>query len=160
MASRQSNVRTIIQSKKRLLLIGTSEGIASFDGQHFTPLPVGSSGGTSHEPVNALLISKAGDFWIGTDDRGVIRQRGEQTVAISEEAGLRQERIRALFEDRLGIIWAATQNGIERIVGEKIESLNSLGLVSGDITEPFAEDANGRMFIVTSMACFCVRGQA
>lgn len=150
----QSNVRTIIQSKNRLLLIGTSEGIASFDGQHFTPLPVGSSGGTSHEPVNALLISKAGDFWIGTDDRGVIRQRGQHTVAISEEAGLRQERIRALFEDRLGVIWAATQNGIERIVGEKIESLNSLGLVSGDITEPFAEDANGRMFIVTSNGLF------
>src|SRR5689334_1137481 len=82
----QSNVRTIIQAKNRLLLIGTSEGIASFDGLHFTPLRVGSSGDTSHEPVNALLISKAGDFWIGTDDRGVIRQRGNQTLAISEEA--------------------------------------------------------------------------
>ena len=115
----QSNVRTIIQAKNRFLLIGTSEGIASFDGLHFTSLRVGSSGDTSHEPVNALLISKAGDLWIGTDDRGVIRQRGDQTVALSEEAGFRQERIRALFEDRFGIIWAATQNGIERIVGEQ-----------------------------------------
>jgi signal transduction histidine kinase/ligand-binding sensor domain-containing protein len=150
----QSNVRTIIQDKNRFLLIGTSEGIASFDGLRFTPLRVGSSGDTSHEPVNALLISKAGDLWIGTDDRGVIRQRGDQTLAISEEAGLRQERIRALFEDRSGTIWAATQNGIERIVAESIESLSSLGLVSGDITEPFAEDATGRMFIVTSNGLF------
>jgi ligand-binding sensor domain-containing protein/signal transduction histidine kinase len=150
----QSNVRTIIQGKNRFLLIGTSEGIASFDGLHFISLRVGSSGDTSHEPVNALLISKAGDLWIGTDDRGVIRQRGDQTVALSEEAGLRQERIRALFEDRSGIIWAATQNGIERIVGERIESLDSLGLVSGDITEPFAEDATGRIFIVSSNGLF------
>src|SRR6478672_6654265 len=48
----QSNVRTIIQGKSRFLLIGTSEGIASFDGLHFTSLRVGSSGDTSHEPVN------------------------------------------------------------------------------------------------------------
>ena len=150
----QSNVRAIIQAKNRLLLIGTSEGIASFDGLHFTPLRVGSSGDTSHEPVNASLISRAGDFWIGTDDRGVIRQRGEKSIAVSEEAGFRQERIRALFEDHSGVIWVATQNGIERIVGEKIQSLDSLGLVSGDITEPFAEDASGRIFIVTSNGLF------
>jgi signal transduction histidine kinase/ligand-binding sensor domain-containing protein len=150
----QSNVRAIIQAKNRFLLIATSEGIASFDGLHFTPLKFGAPGETSHEPVNALLISKAGEFWIGTDDRGVIRQRGDQSFAISEEAGFHQERVRAMYEDRSGTIWVATQNGIERIVGDKIEAIDSLGLVSGDITEPFAEDESGRIFIVTSNGLF------
>ena len=150
----QSNVRTIIQAKNRLLLVGTSEGIASFDGLRFAPFRFGSSLDNSHEPVNAILISKRGDFWIGTDDRGVILQRGKENIAVSEEAGFHQERVRAMFEDRAGIIWVATQNGIERIVEGKIESFGSLGLVSGDITEPFAEDANGRVFIVTSNGLF------
>jgi ligand-binding sensor domain-containing protein/signal transduction histidine kinase len=150
----QSNVRAIIQAKNRLLLVGTSEGIASFDGVRFTPFRFGSSWDNSHEPVNAILISKSGDFWIGTDDRGVVLERGKGSIAISEEAGFHQERVRAMFEDRSGTIWVATQNGIERIVEGKIESVGSLGLVSGDITEPFAEDANGRVFIVTSNGLF------
>src|SRR6266481_7498958 len=141
----QSNVRTIIQAANRTLLIGTSEGIASFDGLKFTPLRFGSPGGNSREPVNVILISKRGDFWIGTDDRGVILRRGEESIPVSEAAGFQQERVRAMFEDHAGVIWVATQNGIERIVGGKIEAFDSLGLVSGDITEPFAEDANGRM---------------
>jgi ligand-binding sensor domain-containing protein/signal transduction histidine kinase len=150
----QSNVRTIIQAKNRLLLVGTSDGIAGFDGLHFTPFRFGTSLDSSHEPVNAILISKRGDFWIGTDDRGVVLERGTESIAVSEEAGFHQERVRAMFEDRSGIIWVATQNGIERIVEGKIESFGSLGLVSGDITEPFAEDANGRVFIVTSNGLF------
>ena len=56
----QSNVRTIIQAKNRLLLVGTSEGIASFDGLRFAPFRFGSSLDNNHEPVNAILISKRG----------------------------------------------------------------------------------------------------
>jgi len=125
----QSNVRTIIQIPSRLLLVGTSEGMASFDGLHFNSLKMDSTAGTANEPVNALLMSRNGDLWIGTDDRGVIRRRGQESLAISEQAGFHEERIRALFEDEAGTVWVATQNGIERIVGDHIESLTSLGLV-------------------------------
>lgn len=150
----QSNVRAILEDKNRFLLVGTSEGIARFDGLHFSPIRFGGPGESGREPVNALLISKKGDFWIGTDDRGVILERGADSVAISEEAGFHQERVRAMFEDSTGIIWVATQNGIERIVEGRIESFGSLGLVSGDITQPFAEDESGRIYIITSNGFF------
>lgn len=154
----QSNVRSIIQARNRLLLIGNSEGIMSFDGVHFAPMRVNNSTETANEPVNALLISKNGDLWIGTDDRGVIRQSSQKSINISEDSGFHQERVRALFEDSSGSIWVATHNGVERITGNKMVSFDSLGLVPGDITQPFAEDAHGNVFIVTSKGLFRSKG--
>jgi ligand-binding sensor domain-containing protein/signal transduction histidine kinase len=150
----QGNVRAITQAPNRSLMIGTSDGIASFDGIRFTPVPLHSANGPKNEPVNALLYSRSGDLWIGTDDRGVLLQRGQEVIALSEDSAFHGERIRALHEDWQGNIWVATQNGIEKIHDGKIEALYSMGLVSGDLTAPFAEDGNGRLFIVTSKGVF------
>jgi signal transduction histidine kinase/ligand-binding sensor domain-containing protein len=150
----QSNVRTIIQGRDRRLLIGSSEGITAFDGRTFAPFNICGTGASANEPINALLISRNGDLWIGTDDRGVLRQSGSQVTAVSEDAGFHQERVRGLFEDRAGNIWVATHNRVERIAGSKVEAFDSLGLVPGDITEPFAEDGQGRVFIVTGRGLF------
>src|SRR5689334_14011658 len=74
----QGNVRAITQAPNRSLMIGTSDGIASFDGIRFTPVPLRSANAPKNEPVNAILYSRSGDLWIGTDDRGVLLQRGQE----------------------------------------------------------------------------------
>src|SRR5215471_48989 len=63
----QGNVRAITQAPDRSLMIGTSEGVASFDGIRFTPFPLRSANGLKNEPVNAILFSRSGELWIGTD---------------------------------------------------------------------------------------------
>jgi len=150
----QGNVRTIAQAPDRSLMIGTSEGIASFDGIRFTPFPLRAANGVKNEPVNSILYGRSGELWIGTDDRGVLLESGREVITLSEDNGFHGERIRALHEDQQGNIWVATQNGVERIHQGKIEALYSMGPVSGDLTAPFAEDGNGRTFIVTSNGVF------
>jgi len=150
----QGNVRTIAQAPDRSLMIGTSEGIASFDGIRFTPFPLRAANGPKNEPVNSILYGRSGELWIGTDDRGVLVERGQEVITLSEDNGFHGERIRALHQDQQGDIWAATQNGVERIHQGKIEALYSMGPVSGDLTAPFAEDGLGRTFIVTSNGVF------
>src|SRR5215475_4133116 len=139
----QSNVRVIIQTGNRQLLIGNSEGITSFDGVRFLPFRIGSKPDNANEPVNSLLSSRDGSLWIGTDDRGVIRQTGQMIASVSEDAGFHQERVRGMFEDRAGVIWVATHNGIERIIGGKVQFFERPGLVPGDITQPFGQDREG-----------------
>src|SRR5262245_13457020 len=53
----QGNVRAIAQAPDRSLMIGTSEGISSFDGIRFTPFPLRSANGPKNEPVNFVLYS-------------------------------------------------------------------------------------------------------
>jgi signal transduction histidine kinase/ligand-binding sensor domain-containing protein len=140
------------------LLIATYGGVAAFDGLHFSPIRVDAKDPAASEPVNCLLVSRSGDLWIGTDDRGIIRQTAGAAVNVSEQAGFYQERIRGLFEDSSGTIWAATHDGIERITvhgnTQSIQLLDKLGPVSGDITTPFAEDGRGGLFVLTSAGVF------
>lgn len=154
----QGNVRTIVQDPSGPLLIGTGGGMATFDGLRFTPVKADARDAVANEPVSALLYSRNGSLWIGTDGRGVIHRRGEKSIQVSEDAGLTQERVRGMIEDRDGVIWVATQNGVERIVadakGDRVECLSALGIVPGDFTAPFAPDGAGGMFIVTVKGLF------
>jgi signal transduction histidine kinase/ligand-binding sensor domain-containing protein len=154
----QSELRAITQVPGGRLLIATYGGVASFDGLRFSPIRVDAKDPAASEPVNSLLLSRSGDLWIGTDDRGIIRQTAGTAVNVSEQAGFYQERIRGLFEDAAGTIWAATHDGIQRITvhggTQSIELLNQLGPVSGDITTPFAEDGRGGIFVLTSDGVF------
>jgi ligand-binding sensor domain-containing protein/signal transduction histidine kinase len=154
----QSELRAITQVPGGRLLIATYGGIASFDGLHFNPIRVDASDPAASEAVNSLLVSRCGDLWIGTDDRGIIRQTAGTAINVSEKAGLHGERIRGFFEDAAGTIWAATHDGIERITvhgsTQTVEVLDRLGPVSGDITTPFAEDGHGGIFILTSDGLF------
>jgi ligand-binding sensor domain-containing protein/signal transduction histidine kinase len=150
----QGNVRTIVQDKSGVLLIGTGAGMATFDGLRFTPQRVDAKDAVANEPINALLYAKSGDLWIGTDGRGVIHRSARGSKNVSEDAGLTQERVRSMVEDQDGVIWAGTQNGVERIVGDRVECLTALGLVPGDITAPFGPDGSGGMFIVTVKGLF------
>ncbi len=154
----QSELRAITQVPGGRLLIATYGGVASFDGLHFSPIHVDATDRAASEAVNSLLVSRRGDLWIGTDDRGIIRQTAGAAINVSEQAGLYQERIRGLFEDSTGTIWAATDNGIERITvhggTQTVQLLAKLGPVSGDITTPFAEDGHGGIFVLTSDGVF------
>jgi signal transduction histidine kinase/ligand-binding sensor domain-containing protein len=154
----QSELRAITQVPGGRLLIATYGGVASFDGLRFSPIRVDPKDPAASEPVNSLLLSRSGDLWIGTDDRGIIRQTAGTAVNVSEQAGFYQERIRGLYEDATGTIWAATHDGIERITvhgaTQSVELLDRLGPVSGDITTPFAEDGRGGIFVLTSDGVF------
>ncbi len=154
----QGNVRTIVRDPAGPLLIGTGGGMATFDGLRFTPVNADARDAVANEPVNAVLFARNGDLWIGTDDRGVIHRSGQRSTEVSEDAGLTQERVRGMMEDRDGVIWVATQNGVERIIstksGDRVECLSALGIVPGDYTAPFAPDGSGGMFIVTVKGLF------
>jgi ligand-binding sensor domain-containing protein len=101
-----------------------------------------------------MLYGRDHDLWIGTDGRGVLHRIGSGTINVSERAGWLNERIRTMHEDALGVLWIATQNGVERFIDGKIEVLSEAGMISGDITTPFAEDGAGGMFFVTSSGLF------
>jgi ligand-binding sensor domain-containing protein len=150
----ENNVRMIAQQPDGMLLLATSSGLASFDGQHFHRFPIEVGGLFNNEAVNALLPIGANDLWLGTDGRGMLHHTASGTVEISERAGLHNERIRMFYKDAQGVLWIATQNGVERLQGDHLESIPGVGMISGDITTPFAEDGYGGMFFVTSSGLF------
>lgn len=150
----ENYVRMIAQRPDGVLLLATSSGLATFDGQRFQNVPIEVDGLINNEAVNTMLYDRHRDLWIGTDGRGVLHHTPSSTINISERAGRFNERIRTMYEDAEGVLWIATQNGVERFIDGKIEVLSAAGMISGDITTPFAEDGLGGMFFVTSSGLF------
>ncbi len=149
----ENNVRMITQRPDGLLLLAMSSGLATFDGLHFQSLSI--PGDVDGEAVNAAVFGRNGNLWIGTDGRGVLQYSGSGTPNnISELAGRMNERIRMLYEDAAGSLWIATQNGIERYRDGQLQVFSEAGMISGDITSPFAEDDRGGIFFVTSNGLF------
>jgi ligand-binding sensor domain-containing protein/signal transduction histidine kinase len=150
----ENNVRMIAQRADGTLLLASSAGLASFDGLHFRNIPAEATGITPNEAVNSVLPGIGDELWIGTDGSGVLQHTASGTVNISERAGLFNERVRQLYRDAAGVLWIATQNGVERYLNGHLETIPNTGMISGDITTPFAEDGHGGMFFITSSGLF------
>lgn len=149
----ENNVRMIGQRTDGRLLLATSSGLSTFDGVRFQALSIAAA--VDGEAVNAFLEEKDGTLWIGTDGRGVFEVKPPGTpINISEAAGRMNERIRNFLRDSSGALWIATQNGVERYWKGKLETFDKAGMISGNVTTPFAEDGHGGVFFVTSTGLF------
>src|SRR6201984_37929 len=66
----ENYVRMIAQRPDGVLLLATSSGLATFDGQRFQNVPIEVDGLINNEAVNTMLYDSHHDLWIGTDGRG------------------------------------------------------------------------------------------
>ncbi len=144
-----NNIRMIAQEPDGMLLLATSAGLASFDGLRFQ-----STGDTlGGEAANAILFDPSGTLWVGTDGRGLVRiAKNSSPQYLSEAAGHPGERIRMLRAAPDGAMWIATQNGVEIYRDGHMAILPVGGMISGDLTQVFAEgsSASETLFVTSS----------
>lgn len=65
-------------------------------------------------PVFALQLDRAGSFWIGTQEEGLIRRIGTRVERFTEADGLSGDSVVNVLEDREGNVWVATTAGLDR----------------------------------------------
>ena len=63
--------------------------------------------------VNAMIFDRDGNLWVGTHGKGIFRIHGNVVDHYQQTEGLSSDTVLALFEDREGILWAVTSNGID-----------------------------------------------
>ena len=63
--------------------------------------------------VFALTFDRDGSLWVGTLGNGLFRIRGNVVEHYGRAEGLSSEFVNDLFEDREGILWVTTTNGID-----------------------------------------------
>jgi ligand-binding sensor domain-containing protein/signal transduction histidine kinase len=120
-----NTVNTITETENGLLWVGTTSGLASFDGRTFTPIPLRVPGGLSASAVNTLIEGADGDLWVGTD-AGVVRVPKKDlndsyfTDSTAFRLGEQQsDNVEILFKARDGTIWAGTEHGLYRFDGTR-----------------------------------------
>jgi signal transduction histidine kinase/ligand-binding sensor domain-containing protein len=106
----QSSVISIVQSRNGYLWLGTLNGLARFDGVHFTVFREGTIPGLSGNRVLYLFEDSHTNLWVGTANQNVtqIRREGQvQKVDLGSGSG----RLVSACEDRSGAIWLYLSDG-------------------------------------------------
>jgi ligand-binding sensor domain-containing protein/signal transduction histidine kinase len=105
-----SSVNTILQTRDGYLWVGTSDGLARFDGHRFTVF--GLADGLPSLRILSLLEDRTGALWIGTSV-GICRLR-EGAFETWEWGRQGDNEITTIAEDRSGNIWIGSVNGLSR----------------------------------------------
>lgn len=119
--------------------IGTSNGVAKFDGTQWTNYNTGNSGLPGNS-VFCITIDSWGNKWFGTTYNGVAKYNDSTwTVFNSSNSGLQNDNIYALCIDGAGRKWVGTGDGIfiyggsqwthiDTILGQQINSVSRIAI--------------------------------
>ncbi len=108
-----------INNGQQLLVFTRSRGAFLFDGEKFTPylqnsnIPEMSS---TYRLLNGIELTD-NNIALGTSNTGLIiaDKAGRIIKVINKDAGLRDQAVRKIYQDKQGGIWLALNNGIARI---------------------------------------------
>ena len=139
----QDSVSASVQTRDGYLWVGTSGGLARFDGVRFEVF--GRDEGLPNLQVRALLEDRDGALWIGTG-HGLCRLREGRFTSWTTQDGLAGNIVKDLMEDRGGAIWIGTTLGLSRWRNGQLEKPGPPG-VGDRWIRALVIDRNGALWI-------------
>ena len=131
-----NTVRALIQDRKGLIWLGTSDGLDSFDGKSIIHHPFGTEGSRY---VNALFEDSDDILWVGTDD-SVFRYVDDSLYRLP---GFPETTATGFIQDRDGNIWISSfEDGVSRWKDGVLTRF-----LEGDIVESLFVSKDGRLWI-------------
>jgi signal transduction histidine kinase/ligand-binding sensor domain-containing protein len=104
----QSSIISMAQTRDGYLWLGTYNGLARFDGVHFTVFDESTTPDLSSIQTVKLFEDSQSNLWIGTESAGVMFITNGLVVPIDLGLGQRKGRIVSVCEDSLGDVWLLT----------------------------------------------------
>jgi ligand-binding sensor domain-containing protein/signal transduction histidine kinase len=146
----QNRVQAIAQTPDGYLWVGTSEGLARFDGSRFAIFDRSNTPAISDDSILSLEAVQDGTLWIGTEGGGLLHYSKGRFVAFGQKDGITNGFIRALHRDSGGTLWVGTDRGLFRSgSGSKYERVDGTPEVPLASVVSIAEDAAGRTWAST-----------
>ncbi len=153
-------VTVIQQTQDGYLWIGTSAGLARFDGVKFTDVALGEGGVKPSVGITALCEDASGYLWIGTEDRGLFSWKDGRVQNYGTADGLLDENVTSLTLDAQGRLWIGTRRGVNRRDGSSLASFTVRdGLPDNSVSSIHAA-RSGAVWITTAAGiCRFIHGR-
>src|SRR6185295_10751350 len=76
--------------------------------------------------VFAMTVDRGGSLWVGTIGDGLFRIRATSVEHYGRAEGLSGDDVKSLYEDREGILWVTTTNGIDSFRDAAVTTFSKL----------------------------------
>jgi signal transduction histidine kinase/ligand-binding sensor domain-containing protein len=100
--------------------------------------------------VNALIFDHDGNLWVGTVGKGIFRIRGNLVERYQRTEGLSSDSILSLFEDREGIMWAVTTDGIDSFRDPPITTFSAQEGLGSDAAAGVLATRDGTIWVANA----------
>ena len=97
-----------------------------------------------------MMFDRDGSLWVASLGKGIFRIHGDVVEHYGQTGGLSSDAVGALFEDREGIIWAATTNGIDSFRDPRIVTFSALEGLGNDAVTGVLSNHDGTIWIANS----------
>lgn len=153
-----TDVRVILPYLEDKYLIGTAtKGIYLYDGKQFTEWNSNLSSIMNSKELNCGILTSKGSYYWGTILDGIYEVDADGKVLdhISSQNNLQNNTILSLYEDNLGNIWAALDQGLAYI--QYIENLSCYTDPRGNTGAVYCAALwDGKLFIGTNQGVFYI----
>jgi signal transduction histidine kinase/ligand-binding sensor domain-containing protein len=101
----QNSVRGIVEGSDGYIWVATLNGVAKFDGIHFTVFDKSNTPGISSNRFVAMLRGGANELWLPSEDGNLIRYHDGKFETLGLSKGIRPHSVGAITGDQKGGIW-------------------------------------------------------
>jgi signal transduction histidine kinase/ligand-binding sensor domain-containing protein/CheY-like chemotaxis protein/HPt (histidine-containing phosphotransfer) domain-containing protein len=124
----QTSAQTLTRTADGYLWIGTQEGLARFDGVRFTVFDSENEPAIPNKQISVLFLDAEQRLWVGTRAGIALLDHG-QFRPFNAVPALAHAYIRAIAQNKAGIVWVGTEKGLYEIGGHirAIDASNGLG---------------------------------
>ncbi len=138
-----SSVRSIREDRQHNLWIGGLGTLGRMQGNHF--VPVLDSKALNGAVIGTLVAGRNGTLW-AAGSKGIVELSPSGKLRNYDTAdGLPDPPVRALLEDRDGVIWAGTNGGLARLEGGRFVAV--AGEASQEPVRCLFEDREGNLWV-------------
>lgn len=153
LSTRSSSVQTIYAGRMGKLWVGTSQGLAVYQGDTFTEFERQSK--LSALPVQAITESADGSLWIGTPTGAVRSSNG----SMQTPAELDDVNVRSIARDSEGNLWFATNSGAIRTGVSSFKKFgHAHGLPADDVASILPVRETRQVWIATAQGLAITEG--
>jgi len=143
------SVTAVLQTHDGYLWVGTSSGLARFDGLKFTVMSPPDWKSNTPICITALCEDSRGRLWIGTQDNGLLCYEGGVVLSRSGLDGLRTQTINSIAEDTTGALWLGTPSGLDRLDGSALTHFTAKEGLPNDFVSNVHVARSGTVWITT-----------
>ncbi len=153
-------VQAFAETPDHALWIGTTDGLVRFDGSRFRYYQRENTPELGADSVFCLTVTRDGTLWIGVEGGGLVQYHDGHFREFTAADGLSDNVVRAIFEDRTGLLWVGTDQGLFQLHGQRLVRVDATDLIPELSVHTITQDRTGAIWVGGSSLLRILSGKA